>query len=321
MNNKVPKISVVMSVYNGEEYLREAIDSILNQTFRGFEFVIVDDGSTDKSTEIIKSYHDDRIIFIQQENRGLAEALNEGVKIAKGVYVARMDADDVAAEYRLEKQVMFLERHPEYVLVGSYADVITEDGKRIYERTVPSEDIVIKEIIKTENPFIHSTVMFRRDVAINCGLYEEVEIIEDIVFWRKMSERGLCANLQEPLCRYRITPFAYWNIGLKSKVIKKIIVRSGRVGYVSDSDRLCLAKLRKEHKEIPLKNKKSFYYLKIGKAYIERENIYSKARLYLFYAIRHNYFNWNAWFNLMLTFLPRPVLRRWKSLRIRKSIQ
>ena len=112
MNNP---ISVVMSVYNGEIYLYEAIESILNQTFTNFEFIIIDDGSTDNSAEIIKSYDDNRIVLIQQGNKGLAAALNEGIKIAKGKFIARMDADDISLPTRLETQIQFMEAHLEYV--------------------------------------------------------------------------------------------------------------------------------------------------------------------------------------------------------------
>lgn len=124
VKSKCPQISVIMSVYNGEKYLREAIDSILNQTFTHFEFIIVNDGSTDKSLNIIKSYNGSRIILVQQENKGLAAALNEGIKIAKGKYIAMMDADDISLPTRLEKQIQFMEAHPEYVAIGSWANKI-----------------------------------------------------------------------------------------------------------------------------------------------------------------------------------------------------
>jgi glycosyltransferase involved in cell wall biosynthesis len=125
-----PKVSVVMSVYNGEKYLCEAIDSILNQTFENFEFLIVNDGSTDRTLEILQSYRDPRIKVINNErNIGLTASLNKGLKIAKGEYVARMDADDVSFPHRLEQQKAFLDRNPRVAMVGSWAEVIDESGK------------------------------------------------------------------------------------------------------------------------------------------------------------------------------------------------
>ncbi len=114
MNNIIkPKISVVMSVYNGGEFLREAIDSILDQTYTQFEFIIVDDGSTDNSINVIESYKDPRIVLIRQVNKGLVVALNVGLRKAQGKYIARMDADDISIKNRLEIQLRFMESNPE----------------------------------------------------------------------------------------------------------------------------------------------------------------------------------------------------------------
>ena len=140
-----PLISVVMSVYNGEKYLKRSIDSILNQTFKDFEFIIINDGSTDKSLEIIKSYDDDRIVLIDQENKGLTKSLNIGIKTASGKYIARQDADDVSLPDRLKKQVDFLEVREDVVLLGCRAyEVIGE--KRILSRYF--EENELKEIGK-----------------------------------------------------------------------------------------------------------------------------------------------------------------------------
>ncbi len=115
-----PRVTVLMSVYNGEKYLREAIDSILNQTFKDFEFLIIDDGSTDSSADIIRSYTDFRIRLIQNEkNIGLTRSLNKGLKLAKGEYIARMDVDDISLPIRFEKQVSFLDKYEDVKLVGS----------------------------------------------------------------------------------------------------------------------------------------------------------------------------------------------------------
>ena len=119
-----PKISVVMAVYNGEKYLREAIDSILNQTFKDFEFIIVNDGSTDRTREILESFIDPRIVLIHQEHMGLTKSLNRGIALAKGKYIARQDADDISMAERLEKQFNFLESHENVALLGTAGHII-----------------------------------------------------------------------------------------------------------------------------------------------------------------------------------------------------
>ena len=128
--NSSKLISVLMPVYNTkEEFLRTAIESILNQTFSNFEFIIINDGSTNNAEDVILSYKDDRIIYLKQENQGIVAALNNGWDRAKGEYIARMDSDDISFPERFEKQLKFLEENPEYSLVGSWAEVIP--NKRI----------------------------------------------------------------------------------------------------------------------------------------------------------------------------------------------
>lgn len=114
MEKQTPKISVIMPAYNAEQYISEAIESILNQTYSNFEFIIIDDGSTDRTVEMVQSYSDPRIRFVQNEhNLGVAATLNRGLKLATGEYIARMDADDIALRERFGKQVSFLDMHPE----------------------------------------------------------------------------------------------------------------------------------------------------------------------------------------------------------------
>jgi len=118
------KVSVIMSVYNGEKFLSQAIESILSQTFIDFEFIIINDGSHDGSLDIIRSYHDQRMKLISRENRGLISSLNEAISLANGQYLARMDADDVSLPERLARQVSFLDNHSEIAVCGTWAEVI-----------------------------------------------------------------------------------------------------------------------------------------------------------------------------------------------------
>lgn len=131
---KEPKISVVMSVYNGERYLGEAVESIFNQTFSDFEFIIINDGSTDRTPEILTEIDDPRAKVINQPNRGLTASLNRAIRLAKGEYIARMDADDISEPTRLERQVEVLDRDPDVVLVACWYEVIDEKGNFLAHR-------------------------------------------------------------------------------------------------------------------------------------------------------------------------------------------
>ena len=131
MSAHTPELSVVMAIYNGREFLREAIDSVLSQTMRDFEFVIVDDGSTDGSHSIVESYSDPRIRIISQENTGLAQALNNGISESKGEFIARMDQDDICLPERFAVQLEFLKNHHDVVAVGCGAIYMDESGKSV----------------------------------------------------------------------------------------------------------------------------------------------------------------------------------------------
>ncbi len=157
-----------MSVYNGEKYLREAIDSILGQTFKDFEFLIIDDGSTDSSVEIIRSYADPRIRLIQnEENIGLSRSLNKGLKLARGEYIARMDADDISLPRRLAAQVGLLDKQPDIGLVGTSIQLIDCDGERMHVHRVPTTHAQILWALCFTTPLAHPSVVFRK-VIIEC---------------------------------------------------------------------------------------------------------------------------------------------------------
>ncbi len=203
-----PKVTVLMSVYNGEKYLREAIDSILGQTFKDFEFLIIDDGSTDGSLEIIRSYADPRIWLIQnEENIGLTRSLNKGLKLSQGQYIARMDADDISLLERLEKQVHFLDEHMGVGLVSSSYIKINVDGEEIGYQKVSTENDEIKERLLRFNCFCHPSAVFRRECIERVGAYRETfEIAQDYDLWLRIAEEFEVANIEEPLCKWRVCP-------------------------------------------------------------------------------------------------------------------
>lgn len=194
-------ISVVMPVYNGQKYLSEAIDSILNQTFINFEFIIIDDGSTDKSEEIILSYNDKRIVYIKNEtNLQIVESLNRGISIAKGKYIARMDADDISLPQRLEKQLLFMEKNPNIDVVGTWYETFGDKHEVFYPL---KRDCEIKAKLLFDSAFAHPTVMIRTTSLSHLKYENQYNKVEDYALWISMSSTSTFANLPEVLLRYR----------------------------------------------------------------------------------------------------------------------
>jgi hypothetical protein len=204
-----PVVSVVMSVFNGERFLREAVESILYQSFSDFEFIIVDDGSTDQSYAILDSYKksDNRIRIHSQENRGSALSLNQGCHLANGKYIARMDADDIAMKDRLALQVEFMEANPLVGILGGAAEWIDAAGNPLGVHRHPAEDAQIKEAMLHHCAFWHPTVLMRTQVFTWSGGYRPMVFdAEDYDLWLRAAERFQLANLSQILIKYRIHP-------------------------------------------------------------------------------------------------------------------
>ena len=205
LTSKIPLVSVVMSVYNGEKYLREAIDSILNQTFTDFEFIIINDGSTDNTLKIIKSYKDPRIVLISRKNKGLVASLNEGIGKAKGKYIARMDADDVSLPERFEKQVEYMIQHPGVGLIGSQVALIGENGEIVNPLiSRPIKDQHIKLLNGYGTVITHVAALFKKDLFMEVGGYnEKYYLAEDHDLWCRMAEVTTMHNLPSIYVRIR----------------------------------------------------------------------------------------------------------------------
>jgi len=202
--NITPAISVVMSIYNGAEYVRKAIDSILGQTFTDFEFIIVNDGSTDKTADILASYKDSRITVIAQNNQGLVSSLNRAIKKAKAPFIARQDADDYSQPTRLAEQLLYLHANPDTVIVGTSMQVMNNAGSIVHQHHVLLNDPELKQELLVRSPFAHGSVVFRKDAAIKAGLYKkDFWPAEDYEFWLRLSKYGKFANIDEPLYVYR----------------------------------------------------------------------------------------------------------------------
>lgn len=201
-----PALSVLMTVYNGERHLREAVDSILSQSFGDFEFVIVDDASDDSSPSILASYSDPRIVTLRQPSRsGAPAASNAGLARCRGNYIARLDADDIARNDRLQRQVKQMELHPEACLAGSDYELI--DGKGVLQgiRKMNHYGADIRAALRFGNLIGHSTVIYRKAAVQTAGGYDgTIAWAEDYDLYLRLMEHGAMLGIDEPLVKYRV---------------------------------------------------------------------------------------------------------------------
>jgi glycosyltransferase involved in cell wall biosynthesis len=209
-------ITVVLPIYNGTKYLKEAVQSILDQTYADFELIMIDDGSTDHSADIVSTFIDPRIRLYPQENKGLAVTLNRGIALAKGKYIARQDQDDVSLPDRLSKQVGFLEANPDYGMVGTWASILNESRPTGRTHKHPTNDLALKFDLLFNNPFVHSSVMIRKSVFEEVGGYctdKNRQPPEDYELWSRIARKFKVANIPEILHVYREIPQSMSRIG------------------------------------------------------------------------------------------------------------
>ena len=203
-------VSVVMPVYNGERYLKEAIESILNQTFRDFEFIIINDASTDKSEEIIKTFTDTRIIYIKNDkNLGQAESLNKGIRNARGLYVARMDQDDISLPERISVQSAYMEANREVAILGTWYQEIDENNNAIRRPIFPAFPGIKTRLFFARlagwASIAHPTVMIKRDLFDKIGYYDpKYRICQDYDLWLRTVKKYKIENIPDVLLNYRI---------------------------------------------------------------------------------------------------------------------
>ncbi len=215
----MPRVSVLMSVRNGERWVGEAVDSILGQTFGDLEFIVVDDGSEDATGAILEGRKDPRLRVIHQPPSGLTVSLNRAWRLSGAALLARMDADDVAHPDRLARQATFLDAHPDVGLLGTGCQEISATGEVIGVIVPPEDDAAIRRVLIRKNPFVHSSVMLRREALEVAGGYDEsLPVAQDYDLWLRMSRLTRMANLPEALVTRRLTP--------------------GRISSVRDTDRL-----------------------------------------------------------------------------------
>ncbi len=200
-----PEVTVLISVFNGERFLRETLDSLLAQDFGDFEVLIINDGSTDGTSSILAEYTADaRFRVIDQENRGLVYSLNRGLEAARADLIARLDADDIAMPRRLSRQVEFMKDHPEVALLGSAITLIDENGRTLKDVVYPTGSDLVKSSLSRYCAVAHPSVMMRRTPVLGLGGYRPAfRHAEDYDLWLRIAERHSIDNLKEPLVLYR----------------------------------------------------------------------------------------------------------------------
>lgn len=309
MQEKTPAITVLMPAYNAADYIEEAIDSVLAQTFTDFELLIINDGSTDNTEQIISRYRDPRVRLHTQPNAGVIGALNKGLELSRSALIARFDADDVCYPHRLQVQYDFMQQHPDYVLVGSAADYIDKDGEYLFEwQPVAYTHDELQQAIYHTCPFDHPAIMYRRDVALKLGGYPKGAIhFEDHLFWTAFFAEGKLCNLRDRLIKHRFNPASVtiderW----RGPEFKKIKYDSIKQGYITESDAARL-------KEILVKQdfgkyKEAAYYSMIGKKFLWNNYQPQKARFNLQKAMSITPLKPEPYILYALSFLPQGMI-------------
>ena len=237
-SDRIPTISVITPVYNNAAYLPEALDSVLNQSFGDFEYILINDGSTDDSLAVLEEYakKDPRVRVSSRENRGYISALNEGLALARAEFIARMDADDVCMLDRFEKQIKFLRDHPECVVVGGRVLLIDSEGAPLREMCTETkhEEIDAAHLSGRGGTIVHPAMMARSSAIQSIGGYSGAyPWAEDLDFFLRLAEVGRVANLQDIILRYRqhLSSIGYSKSELQQKstvaVVRDTHVRRG----------------------------------------------------------------------------------------------
>jgi len=231
MNSYPVSVSVVVPCYNCEKFLRAAIESVLGQSFQDFELILIDDGSTDKTPDILREFSekDPRVRVLKNEvNRGICVALNKGLDAARGEFICRMDADDIAEPDRLEKQTSFMRAHPGTVVCGSHPILINEQGQETGRRCYDHDPVTIKKNRFLRSPFAHPATMIRRSVLEEHAIRYSARFpyAECYDLWMRLAPFGEFANVDAYLLRYRLTEVATKSVHCKASLWSTIRLRA-----------------------------------------------------------------------------------------------
>ncbi|MBS1509605.1 MAG: glycosyltransferase [Bacteroidetes bacterium] len=305
-----PQLSVIMPAYNAAQYLREAITSVLQQTFTDFELLVINDGSTDATENIIRSFADARIRLINQPHSGVSAALNLGLLNANAHFIARCDADDINLPQRFAIQLQFLQENPGYVLVGCDAVYIDRHGNFVFNYHYPAyTDDDIKKLGYKICPFAHPTVMYKKQAVLDAGMYDvHAHNFEDHLLWRKVVHAGKVCNIRKKLVQYRFNPESVtidekWR-GKRFQQIKYAALQKGSISKTEGDELLHI--IRKQN---TAKIKRGSYYALLSKKYLFNNYEPSTARKYSLALIKIFPLKMQGYVMTGLSFFPEKILR------------
>jgi len=305
MNSNRPQITVLMPAYNAEKYIAEAIESVLDQSFTDFELLIVNDGSTDGTLKIAKSFKDQRIVIVNQANKGVSSALNLGLSYARAPYIARFDADDICLRDRLKIQYEFITAYPEYSIVGSTADYIDAGGHFLFTHHLEGHlNEEIQHLKHTVCPFIHSAVFYKKEAILENGGYNEYAYTyEDHFLWVNILKNHKACNLSQALIKVRLNPESItidekWH-SRKFLSIKYSTLKKGRI--TENEGRELMRISGKNHSP---KIKEGAYYALCGKKFLLNNYQPQKARLNVVRAIALHPFRLDNYILYTVSYFP-----------------
>ena len=301
-----PDVSIIITAYNSSEFISSSIKSILNQSYKNFELIVVDDGSTDDTWNLIKSFEDDRIVPLQKFNEGAAAGRNFGIKYAKADLIAILDSDDLANPERLEIQVNFMDQYSDYVCIGSQGRAIDISGNFVYEINLPLSDVEIRSHLPYM-PFIHPSIMFRKKPFYDIGGYPEYMLkAQDRVMINKLSSVGKFLNLKERLINYRIVPGSNSSRNTKEKkIIDNIINKVIKNDCIAIEDYQIIKNSIKNKTE----NDKHFdYHIFLSKKYLWNNYSLEEARDNIIKALNYKKFNIEPYLLSIVSCLPEKII-------------
>lgn len=303
-------VTILMPAYNAGKYIGEAITSVLGQTFADFELLIVNDGSRDDTADVVASFDDPRIRWVNSAHGGVAQALNRGLSMARGRYIARFDADDICMRGRIQTQYDFMESHPDHVLVGSDALYMLESGEDLFHfRCIGHTSEEISRVLYRYCPVIHSAVMYRKDAVLHAGGYHiHAHNFEDYLLWTRLAGAGKLCNLDEPLIRVRFNPSSVtmdekWR-GRRFRAIKRKCILRGDVSEAEGSALMDILQ-NQDVREV----REAAYYALCAKKFLAERNEPARAREFLSRAIQKRPLRLDNYGLLAASFLPAPVVQ------------
>jgi glycosyltransferase involved in cell wall biosynthesis len=308
---KAPLITVLLPAYNAEKYIGEAIQSVLAQSFTEFELLIVNDGSTDDTEKIIRSFSDPRIVLINQDNKGISAALNNGLSFAKADYIARFDADDICFPERLEKQYNFLIENPQYCIVGCDADYYDMNDNYVFTCYSPGHtNEEIQQIKMNICPFIHSGVLYKKKEILDAGGYTiHAHSFEDHFLWTKILKEGKAYNLNEVLLKVKLHP---GSISIDEKwrskrfcELKNAVLQKGVITEKEGKEFFRMLKLQDSSKI-----KYGSYYALLSKKYLWDNHQPGKSRQNIRKVLSFHPGDIKTYLLWVFSFFPRQIIRK-----------